>query len=174
MCEVQGKLTITYDDGFYLKGKIGHQGYYVPNKGGDRMRKQVLECEGEVVNATTVKGMLVRIGGGYATNTIKPVTGYQSIPGNNPVNNSGKPNSRSRPRNNQTDRNGNKNYLWNTGGEMKAIQINRGKPIVCARCGLAGGTLVKVDDKHVHQDETKCRILRLRKGGVRWLSGKLS
>jgi len=57
---------------------------------------------------------------------------------------------------------------------MKTKQINRGKPIVCARCGLAGGTLVKVDDKHVHQDETKCRILQLRKGGVRWLSGKLS
>ena len=64
MCEAGGRLTITYDDGSYLKGRIGHQGYYVPRKGGERMRKQALEHESEVVNAELVRGMLVRLNNG--------------------------------------------------------------------------------------------------------------
>lgn len=37
------------------------------------------------------------------------------------------------------------------------------KPIACSKCGLAGGTLVKVDDRYEHQDRAKCRMLQLRR-----------
>jgi len=46
---------------------------------------------------------------------------------------------------------------------MKAKRLNLAKPIVCSKCGVAGGTLVKVDDNYVHQDTTKCRLLQLRR-----------
>ena len=35
--------------------------------------------------------------------------------------------------------------------------------IVCSKCGLGGGTMVKVGDHYEHQDQEKCRILQLRR-----------
>jgi len=64
MCEVGGKLTITYEDRRgYLKGRIGSKGFYVPAKGGSRMRLIAKQHEGQVVTGSTVRGMLVRIDG---------------------------------------------------------------------------------------------------------------
>ena len=37
-----------------------------------------------------------------------------------------------------------------------------GQPILCSKCGLSGGTLVKVADHYEHQDKEKCRIMQLR------------
>ena len=31
-------------------------------------------------------------------------------------------------------------------------KVERGAPLVCSRCGVAGGTLVKVDDHYEHQE----------------------
>ena len=48
-----------------------------------------------------------------------------------------------------------------------------GTSVVCSRCGLSGGTLVKIGDgKYVCQDQRKCGLLQsrgtlLRKGGNR-------
>jgi len=68
MCEANGKLIITYDDGSYLKGKIGHNNFYIPRKGGERIKKSALAHEGQIVNATIgghpIGGMLLRIEGG--------------------------------------------------------------------------------------------------------------
>ena len=42
-------------------------------------------------------------------------------------------------------------------------RLERGKPIVCARCGAAGGILIKREDgSYIHQDTAKCNMLRLR------------
>lgn len=38
-----------------------------------------------------------------------------------------------------------------------------GKPITCQKCGLSGGTLVKVGDHYEHQDKAKCKILQVRR-----------
>jgi len=49
---------------------------------------------------------------------------------------------------------------------MKAKTLNQGKPIVCAKCDLAGGTLVKiddVDDEYICQDKSKCALLQARR-----------
>lgn len=35
--------------------------------------------------------------------------------------------------------------------------------IICSKCGLSGGTLVKVDDRYECQDKEKCRIMQLKK-----------
>ena len=35
--------------------------------------------------------------------------------------------------------------------------------ITCYKCGLPGGTLVKIDDKYCHQDEKKCLTLQMRR-----------
>ena len=44
---------------------------------------------------------------------------------------------------------------------------HRGKPIVCAKCGKSGGTLINIGDRinpnYVHQDEKKCQIMRVAK-----------
>lgn len=40
----------------------------------------------------------------------------------------------------------------------------KGRLIVCDRCGLAGGTLVKIgDDKYAHADKELCKLMQLRK-----------
>jgi len=46
---------------------------------------------------------------------------------------------------------------------MKAKRLNQATPIACGKCGVAGGTLVKVGDSYVHQDTSKCRLLQLRR-----------
>jgi hypothetical protein len=62
MCELNGKLIITYrDHRGYVKGRIGHSGFYIPAKGGARMARQAQDNEGRVVNGETVRGMLVKI-----------------------------------------------------------------------------------------------------------------
>lgn len=33
-------------------------------------------------------------------------------------------------------------------------------PIACSKCGLPGGTLLKVDDHYEHQNKAKCMLLR--------------
>ena len=38
-----------------------------------------------------------------------------------------------------------------------------GKPIVCSRCGVPGGTLVKIDDHYEHQDRRTCLLLQSRR-----------
>jgi len=39
-----------------------------------------------------------------------------------------------------------------------------GKPIVCSKCGLPGGTMVKDGkDGYCHQDEVKCKMLQSRR-----------
>ena len=42
-----------------------------------------------------------------------------------------------------------------------------GKSVLCSKCGLSGGTMVKIDDHYEHQDKDKCGIMqfRVRKGG---------
>ena len=62
MCEAFGRLTIQYTDPRgYVKGRIGHQGFYIPWKGGKRMADQAKAANGQLVDATTVRGMLVRL-----------------------------------------------------------------------------------------------------------------
>lgn len=64
MCEVSGKLQITYEDGLgYIKGRIGHKGFYVPRKGGTKMARIAKANEGGIVSGATMRGMLVRIDG---------------------------------------------------------------------------------------------------------------
>lgn len=46
---------------------------------------------------------------------------------------------------------------------MKAKRLNQANPIICSRCGVSGGTLVKADGGYVHQDTNKCRLLQLRR-----------
>ena len=38
-----------------------------------------------------------------------------------------------------------------------------GNRVVCSKCGLGGGTLVKVGDSYQHQDQAMCRLMQLRK-----------
>jgi hypothetical protein len=66
MCELNGQLTITYEDGRgYIKGRIGKDSFYIPPKGGARMARLAKAREGQVVSAATKQGMLIRIDGVY-------------------------------------------------------------------------------------------------------------
>jgi len=38
-----------------------------------------------------------------------------------------------------------------------------GMYVCCSKCGLPGGTLVKIDDHYEHQDNRVCRIMQLRR-----------
>lgn len=42
-------------------------------------------------------------------------------------------------------------------------KLDTPSPIACSKCGLSGGTLVKIDDHYEHQDKEKCRLLQLRR-----------
>ena len=51
---------------------------------------------------------------------------------------------------------------------MKGLTRDRKKEVIryltCSKCGLSGGTLVRVNDDHYeHQDKAKCRMLQLRR-----------
>jgi len=62
MCEANGKLIITYQDSRgYIKGRIGPKGFYIPAKGGSRMAQIARANEGQIVNASTMRGMLVKV-----------------------------------------------------------------------------------------------------------------
>ena len=72
MCEANGKLTITSEDSRgYIRGRVGHQGFYIPAKGGARMSGIAKANEGEIVSATLVRGMLVRIHNGIRAERIE-------------------------------------------------------------------------------------------------------
>jgi len=74
MCEANGVLTILErrSDG-YIKGKVGHTGFYIPARGGERMRRQAIAHEGQIVNATTVRGMLVKLSSADEPYSVRPV-----------------------------------------------------------------------------------------------------
>jgi len=36
-------------------------------------------------------------------------------------------------------------------------------PIKCSKCGITGGTMVKVDDHYEHKNKEQCRIMQLRR-----------
>lgn len=38
------------------------------------------------------------------------------------------------------------------------------QPILCSKCGLSGGTLVKAGDYYECQDKTTCSLMKLRIG----------
>jgi len=50
---------------------------------------------------------------------------------------------------------------------MKGLTRDRKKETIqyltCSKCGLGGGTLVKVEDNYEHQDKEKCQMLQLRR-----------
>ena len=62
MCEAYGKLTIQLrrPDG-YIKGRIGHEGFYVPGRDGGRIAAQTMAANGQTVSASLVRGMLVKL-----------------------------------------------------------------------------------------------------------------
>ena len=71
MCQAIGKLAIYLErpDG-YMKGAIlddscHKHGWYIPSKGGAKMRLQARNRVGDEVTAELVRGMLVRIEAGW-------------------------------------------------------------------------------------------------------------
>jgi len=61
MCEAGGVLQIYQQQGNFVKGKIGHHSFYTPRKGGARIATRARMLAGCIVNATLVRGMLVRL-----------------------------------------------------------------------------------------------------------------
>ena len=69
ICEAYGTLTIITDRGDgYIKGKIGHHGFYLSPKGSHRLAEQIRNSEGAVVSAqiggAPIGGMLLKLEGG--------------------------------------------------------------------------------------------------------------
>lgn len=50
---------------------------------------------------------------------------------------------------------------------MKGLSRDRRKMVItptkCRRCGLSGGTMVKIGDHYEHQDKDKCRLMQSRR-----------
>lgn len=64
MCEALGKLSVDFDRGDYLHGRVGHQTFFATDSGSNRRLMQAIRAaKDKSVWVSLVKGRLVQIRG---------------------------------------------------------------------------------------------------------------